>query len=203
MWGASKKQLRLAALLPHRRLRLQRRMPKVRRCSRWAPLLLALFRLALLGSSPTVLKLYGDINGDGRMMYVEYTCTQGTASAPGSLYRNQMPYDQATAKTANNPSMILLSNVLTNPKDASGNTVPCFAYQVQPLGSGTCVTNVAVTLTVQTQNVDPQTRQLQTETKALLNVGPRNIVEVYGTASLVDPTRAQPMPATVSGLLLP
>jgi len=155
------------------------------------------------GSSPTVLKLYGDINGDGRMMYVEYTCTQGTASAPGSLYRNQMPYDQATAKTANNPSMILLSNVLTNPNDASGNTVPCFAYQVQPLGSGTCVTNVAVTLTVQTQNVDPQTRQLQTETKALLNVGPRNIVEVYGTASLVDPTRAQPMPATVSGLLLP
>jgi hypothetical protein len=62
---------------------------------------------------------------------------------------------------------------------------------------------VAVTLTVQTQNIDPQTRQLQTETKALLNVGPRNIVEVYGTASLVDPSFAQQMPATVSGLLLP
>jgi hypothetical protein len=60
---------------------------------------------------------------------------------------------------------------------------------------------VAVTLTVQTQNIDPQTRQLQTETKALLNVGPRNIVEVYGTASLVDPSFAQPMPATVAALL--
>ena len=153
------------------------------------------------GSSDTVLKLYGDINGDGNMVYVEYTCTQGTASAPGILYRNQMPYDQAPPKTQNDKTMILLSNVLTNPKDAGGNIVPCFAYQTQPLGSGTCVTNVAVTLTVQTQNVDPQTRQFQPETKALLNVAPRNIVEVYDTASLVDSTRAQDMPATVTALL--
>jgi type II secretory pathway pseudopilin PulG len=153
------------------------------------------------GSDATHLKLYGDINGDGKMVYVEYTCTQGTASAPGTLYRHQMPYDQTAAKTANNNTMILLSNVLTNPTDAGGNIVPCFAYQTQALGSGTCVTNVAVTLTVQTQNIDPQTRQFQPETKALLNVGPRNIVEVYDTASLVDPTRAQPMPATVTALL--
>ena len=153
------------------------------------------------GSDATHLKLYGDINGDGNMVYVEYTCTQGTASAPGTLYRNQMPYDQTAAKAKNDNTMILLSNVLTNPKDAGGNIVPCFAYQTQPLGSGTCVTNVAVTLTVQTQNVDPQTRQFQPETKALLNVAPRNIVEVYDTASLVDPTRAQDMPATVTGLL--
>jgi type II secretory pathway pseudopilin PulG len=153
------------------------------------------------GSDATHLKLYGDINGDGNMVYVEYTCTQGTASAPGILYRNQMPYDQAPPKTQNDKTMILLSNVLTNPKDAGGNIVPCFAYQTQPLGSGTCVTNVAVTLTVQTQNVDPQTRQFQPETKALLNVAPRNIVEVYDTASLVDSTRAQDMPATVTALL--
>jgi type II secretory pathway pseudopilin PulG len=153
------------------------------------------------GSDATHLKLYGDINGDGNMVYVEYTCSQGTASAPGTLYRNQMPYDQTTAKKPNDPTMILLSNVLANPKDAGGNVVPCFAYQTQTLGSGTCVTNVAVTLTVQTQNIDPQTRQLQQETKALLNVAPRNIVEVYDTASLVDSTRAQDMPATVTALL--
>jgi type II secretory pathway pseudopilin PulG len=153
------------------------------------------------GSDATHLKLYGDINGDGKMVYVEYTCTQGTASAPGTLYRHQMPYDQTAAKTANDNTMILLSNVLTNPTDASGNIVPCFAYQTRTLGAGTCVTNVAVTLTVQTQNIDPQTRQFQPETKALLNVGPRNIVEVYDTASLVDPTRAQAMPATVTALL--
>lgn len=155
------------------------------------------------GSDGTHLKLYGDINGDGNMMYVEYTCLPGTASAPGTLYRHQMPFDQTTAKTANDNTMILLDNVLSNPNDPNGNAVPCFAYQVQPLGSGTCVTNVAVTLTVQTQNKDLQTGQLQRETKALLNVAPRNVVEVYATASLVDSTRAQQTPTTVTALLLP
>jgi hypothetical protein len=101
--------------------------------------------------------------------------------------------------------MILLNNVLANPNDASNNPVPCFAYQVQSLGStGTyCVTDVAVTLTVQTQNKDLQTNQFQPETKALLNVAPRNVVEVYDTASLVDPLRSQPMPASVASLLGP
>jgi type II secretory pathway pseudopilin PulG len=150
------------------------------------------------GSTPTVLKLYGDINGDGNMVYVEYTCT-GTATVPGVLYRNQMPIN-ATTKNAPDPTMVLLSNVLANPNDANNNAVPCFAYQVQPLGSGTCVTNVAVTLTVQTQNKDAVTGVPQKETKALLNVGPRNIVEVYATSNLVDPTRAQPAPLTLTAL---
>jgi len=47
-----------------------------------------------------------------------------------------------------------------------------------------------------------QTRVFQPETKALLNVSPRNVVEVYDTASLVDSTRAQNMPPSVA-LLLP
>lgn len=153
------------------------------------------------GSSQTVLKLYGDINGDGNMVYVEYTCT-GTATTPGNLYRHQMSIT-ATTKTANDNTMILLSNVVPNPTDANGNQVPCFAYQVQPLGGGYCVTDVAVTLTVQTQNKDLQTNQYQQETKALLNVAPRNVVEVYDTSSLVDPLRNQPMPASVANLLNP
>jgi type II secretory pathway pseudopilin PulG len=152
------------------------------------------------GSTATVLKLYGDINGDGNMVYVEYTCTQGTTTAPGFLYRNQMPITQV-GKPAKDNTMILLNNVLPNPNDASGNPVPCFAYQVQPLGTTYCVTDVAVTLTVQTQNKDQQTGVFQPETKALLNVAPRNVFEVYDTASLVDPTRAQPMPASVTALL--
>lgn len=152
------------------------------------------------GSTPTVLKLYGDLNGDGNMMYVEYTCTQGTSTAPGSLYRNEMSITQG-AKPAVDNTMILLSNVLANPNDANGNPVPCFAYQVQPLGSNYCVVDVAVTLTVQTQLKDQQTNQYQPETKALLNVAPRNVVEVYDTASLVDPLRSQPMPASVTALL--
>jgi hypothetical protein len=152
------------------------------------------------GSTATVLKLYGDINGDGQMKYVEYTCTQGTTTAPGNLYRNQMDITAAT-KPAQDSTMVLLGNVLGNPNDAGGNPVPCFAYQVQPLIGGYCVTDVAVTLTVQTQNKDQQTNQFQPETKALLNVAPRNVVEVYDTASLVDPLRAQPMPASVTALL--
>ncbi len=155
----------------------------------------------LCGSTDKILKLYGDINGDGNMMYVEYTCAPGTTTAPGTLYRHQMRFDQTTAKTANDKTMILLDNVLFNPNDPNGNAVPCFAYQIQPLGTGTCVTNVAVTLTVQTQNKDLQTGQFQPETKALLNVAPRNVVEVYATANLVDPTRAQRTPATVAALL--
>lgn len=152
------------------------------------------------GSTCSVLKLYGDINGDGNMVYVEYGCAQGTQASPGVLYRNQMPLT-AASKPATDNTMILLSNVLANPNDANGNAVPCFNYQVQSLGTGYVVTNVAVTLTVQTARRDPQTGQLQTETKALLNVGPRNVVEAYDTASLTDPTRAQPMPASVANLL--
>ena len=159
---------------------------------------------AACGSSATVLKLYGDINGDGNMVYVEYTCTPGTAAAPGNLYRNQMSITagaKAPVTGATGNTMILLNNVLTNPPDPSNNPVPCFTYQIQALGAGTCVTDVAVTLTVQTQNKDPQTGQFQQETKALLNVSPRNVVEVYDTASLTDPLRAQPMPDSVTALL--
>jgi hypothetical protein len=154
------------------------------------------------GSSGTVLKLYGDINGDGTMLYVEYTCTQGTSAAPGQLYRNEMSITAASKPAVDN-TMILLNNVLTNPNDVNNNAVPCFQYQVQQLGAGYVVTDVAVTLTVQTQEKDPTTGAFQPETKALLNISPRNVCEVYDTAKLVDPTRAQSMPASVTNLLTP
>lgn len=152
------------------------------------------------GSTGTVLKLYGDINNDGNMLYVEYNCAQGTVSSPGYLYRNEMAITAASKPAVDN-TMILLNNLLPNPNDANNNAVPCFTYQVQPLGSSYVVTDVAVTLTVQPQNPDPQTGALVPETKALLNISPRNVFEVFDTAKLVDPTRAQPMPASVTSLL--
>ena len=154
------------------------------------------------GSTCTNLKLYGDVNGDGNLVYIEYTCSQGTQANPGFLYRNQMLIT-AASKPANDNTMILLGNVLANPNDANNNPVPCFNYQVRQIGNlpNYCVTNVALTLTVQTQNKDQQTQQFQPETKALLNVGPRNVIEVWGTANLVDSTRAQSMPASVTALL--
>src|ERR1700757_1449631 len=71
------------------------------------------------GSTPTVLKLYGDINRDGKVLYVEYTCAPGTSTSPGYLYRNEMSFTAAT-KPALDPSMYLLTNVLSNP-----NNTPC------------------------------------------------------------------------------
>jgi prepilin-type N-terminal cleavage/methylation domain-containing protein len=39
-----------------------------------------------IGSTGTLLKLYGDINSDGNMVYIEYTCD----TAGSNLYRNMM-----------------------------------------------------------------------------------------------------------------
>lgn len=149
------------------------------------------------GSTGTVLKLYGDINGDGNMVYVEYTCD----TAAGFLYRNTMAFD-AAAKPAKDTTMILLSNLLPNPNDNNGNPVPCFSYlPQQPAGTDYYVLDVAVTLTEQTQDKDPQTQQFQRETKALLNVSPRNVYYTWELAGFGLTNRVQPMPASVTNLL--
>jgi prepilin-type N-terminal cleavage/methylation domain-containing protein len=148
------------------------------------------------GSTGSVLKLFGDINDDGKMVYIEYTCD----TASGNLYRNVMAYD-AVSKPARTSSMVILPNILPNPGGTS-----CFTYQQKSVTApgGTVnwyVVNVAVTLTVQTQNPDPQTHQFQTETKALLNVSPRNVFEAWQLASGNVNQRLQPTPATISNLL--
>ena len=155
-----------------------------------------------------VLKLYGDINADGNMMYVEYTCNPGPPTAPGFLYRNQVAFNAAAAlKLPVNSSMVVLSNVLNNPPTANGGAVPCFTYQVVTVGTNpdfAFVTDVAVTLTVQTQLQDPQTHQFQQETKALLNVSPRNVFNAFLLARQNNTNRVQAMPlVTKTNLLYP
>src|SRR5207244_1510857 len=49
------------------------------------------------GSTATALKLFGDINGDNSMVYVEYTCD----AAAGNLYRNVMAFDAAAKPPVN------------------------------------------------------------------------------------------------------
>jgi len=147
------------------------------------------------GSTSAVLKLFGDINADGNMVYIEYTCdTQG-----GNLYRNSMAWDTATKLRAT-ASQILLSNITANP-----NGTACFNYQTQTVyvaGANTdFVTDVAITLTVQTQNVDRVTNAYQTETKALLNVSPRNVFNAWELAGLGYADRIQDTPPTVTALL--
>lgn len=168
------------------------------------------------GSTGTVLKLFGDINGDGHMVYVEYTCAPGTPQAPGFLYRNQVNFWNLPAVPPLDPSMIVLTGVLQNPNGPAGAAVPCFTYQLQTRdgvnaakNDMTFVTDVAVTLTVQTQNPDPQTPLVngqpnyQTETKALLNVSPRNVFNAYEFATLDYLNRIQPTPMLIKSNTLP
>ena len=169
------------------------------------------------GSSGTVLKLYGDINGDGHMVYVEYTCVPGTPANPGFLYRNQVNFWNLPAGVPPlNPSMIVLNGVLANPNGPGAAAVPCFTYQLQTregvnaaLKDMTFVTDVAVTLTVQTSNPDPQVPLIngqpnyQTETKALLNVSPRNVYNAYEFAFLDYLNRVQPTPMIIKSNTLP
>jgi type II secretory pathway pseudopilin PulG len=147
-------------------------------------------------STGSRLKMFGDINGDGNMVYVEYTCDPVDTH---NLYRNVMPYDTAV-KPAVTAAEILLTNIIPNP----GGT-PCFSYQTtQLLAQGTWFTfvlDVAVTLTVQTQQLDPITNTYQTETKALLNVSPRNVFNAWTLAGIGYTDRLQSTPATVSNLL--
>ncbi len=147
----------------------------------------------LNGSDATHLKIYGDINGDGNMVYVEYTCDW---AGSGNLYRSETAFNAASVSA----NQVLLPNLYNQ---GNPNNTPCFVYQEQPTNcnatsatSPCFVTDVAVTLTVQTALPDPSTGQYQRETKALLNVSPRNVFDAYQLFSF-SPTRVQPMPATI------
>ena len=160
------------------------------------------------GSTANKLKLYGDVNSDGNMVYIEYYCDNGDAGTAGSfnLYRNVMAYNTAAvSKPTISNSMILLSNVHSNPPDAGLVARPCFQYQTATITvNGTAYTfvlDVAVTLTVQTEQIDPTTKTYQTETKALLNVSPRNVFSAWEFAGMGYTNRIQPTPQSVIDLL--
>ena len=57
----------------------------------------------------------------------------------------------------------------------------------------TYVVDVAITLTVETPCKDPVTGLKQPETKALLNVSPRNVFNVWQLAGLGIGNRVQPI----------
>jgi type II secretory pathway pseudopilin PulG len=148
------------------------------------------------GSTPNVLKIVGDINDDGSLVYVEYTCDWNA----GRMFRNMMPFD-AGAKPALTVEQVLLDNLLPNPPDPDGTPRPCFTYEQRTFNGRTFVINVAIMTTVRTDRVDPTTGQFQTVTKALLNVAPRNVFHVWQIASLNYQNRIQPLPPSVVDLL--
>jgi prepilin-type N-terminal cleavage/methylation domain-containing protein len=146
----------------------------------------------MASSTATQLKLLGDINSDGTLVYVEYDCNPNAAGT-GTLTRSITPVTPLTI--AANASVPLLNNLLTNP----GGT-PCFAYTTQVAAGNTFVTNVAITLSVQATYLDQQTRQPMTMTKSLLNVAPRNVLIGLELASAAPPVvgRIQPTPPNLA-----
>ena len=142
------------------------------------------------GSSGRALKLFGDIVGDGHLVYVEYTCD----TSAHRLYRRLVAFDAAT-KPALSEEQALLTSVLPNP-----DGTPCFTYQVRSVAGSAFVTDVAITLTVQTPDADPVTGLFEQETKALLNVSPRNVFNAWQMAGLGVSNRVQVTPPSISVL---
>src|SRR5262249_49913361 len=149
------------------------------------------------GSTGSILKLFGDINGTGNMVYVQYECD---INANRLLRRSNAITD--AVKTPISPDLTLLNNIIANPIDPkTGLPADCFTYQEAVASGQKYVVNVAVTLTVQTPARDPVTGLFQTETKALLNVSPRNVFNVWQLAGLSIMDRVQPTPPSVTALL--
>ena len=143
------------------------------------------------GSTGSILKIFGDINGTGNMVYIQYECDINA----GRLYRRSMSITDAVKKPLS-ADQTLLNNIIANP----GGT-DCFTYQESVANGQKFVVDVAITLTVQTPSRDPVTGLFQTETKALLNVSPRNVFNVWELAGLGIANRVQPTPPSVTALL--
>ena len=148
------------------------------------------------GSTGYLLKLYGDINDNRQMVYIEYQCDIDH----GVLYRNVIDGAVVTGtpptKSAPGATQVLLDN-LTDP--ATGR-VPCFTYQQKSVGSLTFVVNVAISLTTMTQTPD-RVAGIQRETKSLLNVAPRNVFNAWLLAGMGSFQRVQPVPPSITSLL--
>jgi prepilin-type N-terminal cleavage/methylation domain-containing protein len=143
------------------------------------------------GSTPTTLNLFGDINGDGTLVYVRYVCNVGTPAAPGTLTRSVTTITPGVNTIA--ASQTLLNTVI-------GPAGGCFQY-VQPIEPNTgltFVTSVGFTVSVQATVPDPQTGQYATMTKSFLNLSPRNVAAGYEQAAAKVTTRLQQAPPNVS-----
>lgn len=140
-------------------------------------------------TSGSTLDLYGDVNADGTLQFVEYSCN----SAAQTLTRSITPITAASK----NGGQVVLNNLVANP----GGTA-CFQFQTATAaatGATLYVTNVTVTLTVQTAAPDPTTGAYHTLTYAF-NLAPRDVLAALALAEINDTGRLQPAPP---GLPLP
>jgi Tfp pilus assembly protein PilW len=159
------------------------------------------------GSTCNVLNIWGDLNSDGTLLYVRYTCnlptTPGPTTTPGTLTRSVTTITPGvnTVSTA----QTLLSTLIQNPPSSAPN--PCFQYDLstqQLVVNGVVtntyymVANVGLTISVQTLRPDPITRQYLTMTKSFLDLSPRNILAGYEQANWGDASRLQNPPPNLT-----
>jgi hypothetical protein len=153
----------------------------------------------LSSSTGTSLQMFGDINADGTLMYVQYDCdttVNFTFSRSGTVITGFGPIAPALL----NADVVLIDHLIANP----GGT-PCFQYVTTSVTtpSGTnyvLYTTVGLTISTQTAQQDPMTQQFVTETKSFLNLNPRNILAAVSLVSNNMTAYLQPTPA---GLPLP
>ena len=146
----------------------------------------------LTTSTGNSLQLFGDINADGTLTYVEYDCNPGTATAPGTLTRSITVLAPGVA--TKNPPQVLLNTLISNPNGTS-----CFTPSMGAVGavtSGncsvasntfTCVTDLQVMLSVQTSEKDPETGAFMAMTKSFLNISSRDVLAAYSIATSSHP----------------
>ena len=140
----------------------------------------------LSGSTSTSMSLFGDINADGSLIYIQYDCDTNA----GTLSRSATTL--APGVTTRAASVILLNNLVANP-----DGTPCFQYGASVTASGyTFIPSVAVSLTVRTSQRDPQTNAYVTMTKSFSNLSSRNVLAglAMAQASPAITNRLQPTP---------
>lgn len=138
-------------------------------------------------STATKLQLFGDINGDGTLVYVEYNCNP--AAGGGTLTRSVTPVGTGAV----NAATVLVDNLIANP----GGT-PCFQYPAAPpvVAGFTFVNQVGVTLTVESTTKDVLTGHFEKMTKSATDIVPRNVQMGLdlANAGLTDSLQPAPNP---------
>ena len=136
-------------------------------------------------STATKLQLFGDINGDGTLVYVEYTCNP--AAAGGTLTRSVTPVGTGAVNAAD----VLVDNLIPNP-----GATPCFQYPAAPpvVAGFTFINQVGVTLTVESATKDVLTGSFEKMTKSATDIVPRNIQMGLDLANAGLTDHLQPAP---------
>ena len=122
-------------------------------------------------STATTLYLIGDLDGNGALDYVRYTCDTQT----GQFLRSEI-------ENPTSASVFPADDVIVSGLEANANGAPCFQYTTQALGGTNYIIDVAITLTAQSLTANPVTGQATQVQNRFLNVAPRNMLTAAALA---------------------